>query len=254
MNRKVILPIFFMTALFVLSCSTSKKTNTATGKSIDIKPICTTSSKEPCWIELENRKGCYLYNGAPAPNETVTWSEDCKNKKTDGKGEEVWYDNGKKVAFYVGYVHQGVKEGEGEYHNPKGDIYKGNYENGVRGGYGEFSFDNGSFYKGLWKNDKINGQGTISFKNGMVFQGIWSNEKLNGQAKIVDSKAGTTYIGEMKDSLKHGKGKLIFTDGRVWLVNYKNDKFYGEVIMINKDGRRTKAVWKDGKLVSPKNK
>ena len=41
-------------------------------------PICTgRASSEGCWMEISNQRGCYLWNPAPADDETVTWTGEC---------------------------------------------------------------------------------------------------------------------------------------------------------------------------------
>ena len=57
-------------------------------------PICTGSySPDSCWMELADRPGCYLWNGAPQDDETVTWSGECSNGLAQGVGRTTWYQN-----------------------------------------------------------------------------------------------------------------------------------------------------------------
>ena len=55
------------------------------------RPRCAGKADEPaCWKEVEGRPGCYLWNPAPKPEETVSWSGACEGGKASGKGEAVW--------------------------------------------------------------------------------------------------------------------------------------------------------------------
>lgn len=40
--------------------------------------------------KYENHADCYVWNGYPQPNETVTWSGSCKASRADGDGTLVW--------------------------------------------------------------------------------------------------------------------------------------------------------------------
>ena len=39
-----------------------------------------------CWMELSNAPGCYVWNGALLPEQTVTWTGDCAGELAQGKG------------------------------------------------------------------------------------------------------------------------------------------------------------------------
>ncbi|MYC52726.1 MAG: hypothetical protein F4X47_10460 [Gammaproteobacteria bacterium] len=57
-------------------------------------PICTGNySPDSCWMELADRPGCYLWNGAPKDGETVTWSGECSDGLAQGVGRTTWYQN-----------------------------------------------------------------------------------------------------------------------------------------------------------------
>ena len=43
-----------------------------------------------CWLEADNRPGCWLWNPSPQPEETATWSGGCAGGKATGKGKVVW--------------------------------------------------------------------------------------------------------------------------------------------------------------------
>ena len=85
----------------------------------------------PDWITTTN-KPCKVWNPEPQPNESVTWSGDCKEGYASGKGVLLWTENGKPDA-----------------------IYQGEYANGKRNGQGVLITANGDRIEGKWVNDKL---------------------------------------------------------------------------------------------------
>ena len=247
MNRRVMLPILFMTALFVLSCYTSKKKSTMTY----LQKMCTKDTTSSCWLKIKNKKQCYTYSAQPLSEEAVTWSGVCEKEKPEGNGKLIWYVKGAEYSVYNGKMHLGVREGNGIY-KTKRYQYKGEHKNDLSDGYGELITNTHEIYKGYWTKGRMNGKGKLILSDGVSLVGEWDAGHLNGQATVRDPKAQSTYTGEMKNSKKNGKGKLLFDNGVVWLTTYKNNKLDGEVIIIKKDGARIETVWKDGKLISPK--
>ena len=64
------------------------------------RPRCAGKAGEPaCWKEVEGRPGCYLWNPAPKPEETVSWSGACEGGKASGRGEAVWRFRGEDGAW-----------------------------------------------------------------------------------------------------------------------------------------------------------
>ena len=55
------------------------------------RPLCAGGEGEPaCWMEVENRPGCYLWTPSPLPEETVAWSGACVEGKASGRGKTAW--------------------------------------------------------------------------------------------------------------------------------------------------------------------
>ena len=52
-------------------------------------PLCTGEADTSCWKETANQPGCYVWNPYPAPEQTVTWSGSCIDRKASGRGEVV---------------------------------------------------------------------------------------------------------------------------------------------------------------------
>ena len=85
----------------------------------------------PDWITTSN-KSCKVWNPNPEPNESVTWSGECKDGLASGKGILFWTENGKPDVEY-----------------------DGDYANGKRNGHGVMIFPDGKRIEGFWVNDEM---------------------------------------------------------------------------------------------------
>ena len=74
---------------------------TAAADTSQLTPKCkvqTTDGDAACWMKLQNKSDCWVWNWYPGTNETVTWSGLCKAGQVDGKGKLVWnHDGGEQV-------------------------------------------------------------------------------------------------------------------------------------------------------------
>lgn len=84
----------------------------------------------PGWIAASGT-GCKIWNPAPQPDETVTWSGGCKNGFADGDGTLQWFEQGKPDVRF-----------------------EGGYQGGKRNGYGVLIDPNGNRVAGEWRNDE----------------------------------------------------------------------------------------------------
>jgi hypothetical protein len=91
----------------------------------------TDNPAKPGWI-ADPKTGCKIWNQAPEPHETITWSGPCKDGYADGTGTLQWIENGK-----------------------KGDRYDGEYGHGKRNGHGIVTEHNGTRVEGDWHDDEL---------------------------------------------------------------------------------------------------
>ena len=82
----------------------------------------------PDWIIATN-KPCKIWNPAPQPNESVTWTGDCKDGFASGKGVLLWFENGKKDMEYDGVYMNGKRNGPGTIIAPDGKREQGVWVN-----------------------------------------------------------------------------------------------------------------------------
>lgn len=101
--------------------------------------------------------GCKVWNPAPAPNETVTWSGRCVNGFADGYGTETWYENGKIGNVITGTMVNGRFLGAVTVKYPNGNTYKGKLSGTGSGG--------------------PDGEGSITSPSGRVFRVRYLNGK-----------------------------------------------------------------------------
>ena len=82
--------------------------------------------KAPGWIIAKNH-ACKIWNPEPQPNESVTWSGDCKGGFASGKGVLKWTVNGKPDVEFDGEYEMGKRNGPGVLITPDGKRFEGNW-------------------------------------------------------------------------------------------------------------------------------
>ncbi len=85
----------------------------------------------PDWITTTNQP-CKVWNPEPQPDESVTWSGECKDGFATGKGVLNWTENGKPDL-----------------------VFEGEYRNGKRNGRGVITTPDGDHFEGVWVDDKL---------------------------------------------------------------------------------------------------
>ena len=121
------------------------------------------------------RTGCRVWNPAPLPNETVTWSGACRNGVGQGAGVLLWIENGRLGDRYDGELRDGKQTGRGVITAADGKSYDGSFRDGTMNGHGIYTYANGDHYDGEWRNGKPNGIGRfVSAINGTI-EGNWTN-------------------------------------------------------------------------------
>ena len=85
----------------------------------------------PDWITAANQP-CKIWNPAPEPDESVTWSGPCTDGFASGQGVLRWTVNGKLDA-----------------------VFEGSYANGKRNGHGVLMTADGNRVEGEWRNDML---------------------------------------------------------------------------------------------------
>ena|ERR1700722_15492291 len=124
------------------------------------------------WTTDANTK-CRIWNMAPAPNETVTWTGTCDNGVAQGTGILQWFEGGRLGDRFEGALRDGKPMGHGVVTSIDGTRYDGDFRDGTMNGHGNLTLPNGDHYDGDWRNGKPNGVGRfVSLING-TFDGNW---------------------------------------------------------------------------------
>ena len=123
---------------------------------------------------IDANSGCKLWNLAPQPNETVTWTGACRNGVGQGQGVLQWFEGGRLGDRYEGQLVDGKQTGHGVITSIDGRSYDGQFRDGAMSGHGIFSFPNGDRYDGEWRNGRPNGVGRFITAINGTLEGVWA--------------------------------------------------------------------------------
>ena len=84
--------------------------------------------RPPEWITATNQP-CKIWNPEPQPNESVTWSGECKDGYASGEGTLRWTENGKPDVEFTGRYANGKRNGRGVIVTPDGKRIEGEWLN-----------------------------------------------------------------------------------------------------------------------------
>ena len=84
---------------------------------------------KPDWITTTNQP-CKVWNPEPQPDESVTWSGECKDGFATGKGVLRWTENGKPEEEFDGEMRNGKANGHGVLTTPDGGRMEGVWVDG----------------------------------------------------------------------------------------------------------------------------
>ncbi|MCY4027909.1 MAG: DUF4189 domain-containing protein [Acidobacteria bacterium] len=75
-------------------------------------PLCSEQPRGvPCWMEVANRQGCYVWNPNPQRDETVTWTGGCRDGFAEGLGSLTWEYPGTQQVANGGRLRGGKMDG-----------------------------------------------------------------------------------------------------------------------------------------------
>ncbi len=228
-----------------------------------------TAEEPPSWI-IDSNAGCKLWNGAPQPNETVTWTGECRNGYAEGVGVEEWYQDQKLTERVEGLLIEGKLNGKGtstwatgetyvgswrdsQYHGkgihilPNGERYEGQWAGGKRNGTGINILPNGERYEGQWEDGKRQGKGKYSWPDGRRYAGEWKDNQLTGQGTLKWPN-GETYVGTWQNGLRDGYGTLANTIGDKVVGEWRADRLIGIATLTRVDGEKYVGEWQENKF------
>ena len=127
--------------------------------------------------------GCKIANPSPKPNETVTWTGECKDGFAEGTGVMQWFEDKQAGPRYEGTLAHGALSGQGKLTLPDGSTYEGGWLDGRQSGQGILRASDGGSYEGGWKNGKPDGHGVMHAATGETVDGVWKDGTYEGPAK-----------------------------------------------------------------------
>ena len=127
--------------------------------------------------------GCKIWNLAPQPNETVTWTGTCRDGVAQGQGVLQWFENGRLGDRYDGLIKDGKPNGRGVVAGVDGTRYDGDFRDGIMAGHGTLTLPNGDRYDGEWRDGKPNGAGKYVTSINGTYDGAWHNGCYNDGKK-----------------------------------------------------------------------
>ena len=197
---------------------------------------------EKLWCLSPHLKKCknvkkYYENGDVYEGE-VSFGEPNKKGKLDFTIKEIPYT-------YVGEFLNGIKEGNGNLFSKDNLFnYDGDWKNDKYDGFGAL-FDHGEKYTGDFKEGKFHGIGNLYKVNGDIYEG----EFFEGNIKKgkISYKNGDIFKGKFEDG-KKSFGIMEYLDGDKYEGFFENELYNGEGILMKKDGKEEKGIFKDGIL------
>ena len=77
-----------------------------------------------CWMEISGRLGCYVWNPNPQPDETVTWTGECRGGLAQGTGSVTWVSDGNEQVV-TGRRQDGKSDGHTVVRDADGTVLEG---------------------------------------------------------------------------------------------------------------------------------
>ena len=197
---------------------------------------------EKLWCLSPHLKKCknvkkYYENGDVYEGE-VSFGEPNKKGKLDFTIKEIPYT-------YVGEFSNGIKEGNGNLFSKDNLFnYDGDWKNDKYDGFGAL-FDHGEKYTGDFKEGKFHGIGNLYKVNGDIYEGEFFEGNIK-KGKIA-YKNGDIFKGKFEDG-KKSFGIMEYLDGDKYEGYFENELYNGEGILMKKDGKEEKGIFKDGIL------
>src|ERR1700722_5896133 len=158
------------------------------------------------WI-VDDRTGCKIWDLAPRPNDSATWSGACRGGRAHGAGSLDWFRDGNLTVHFEGTMSNGKMSGRGVETFASGDRLEGMFRDGNARGRGVYTFADGDRFDGYFRDGKPNGHGVYWFANGNRYDGQWRNGRADGWG-VKTYASGDRYVGQWKDDKMNGRGSF----------------------------------------------
>jgi hypothetical protein len=120
---------------------------------------------------------------------------------------------------------------------------------GKKNGKGIYVWHDGSTYEGDFKEDSRHGNGYFKWRNGESYKGDYFENGRTGEGQY-RWPDGSYYEGSFLRGKRHGTGIYYSIDGAVYEGEWFDDLQHGEGILTNPNKTITRAVWRNGKIIT----
>lgn len=222
-EKTTIGPILVLVTLAILSWSPTCMQSQELSSSVDPEPLCDGQPKgTPCWMDLSDHPGCYVWNPDPKPGETAAWSGECSGGLAQGQGTLKWInDRGRRTTETTGSLQDGKTHGRWVEKFASGIVQEGPYVQGKRHGKWVLRGPDGGVQKGPFVEGRQEGHWVLRSANGTIEEGPIVKNKQHGQW-LVRFTDGTVAEGRYVDNRKHGRWVFRFTDGTEKVIVFEN--------------------------------
>jgi hypothetical protein len=159
-----------------------------------------------------------------------------------------WYarqDFGIDDYYEGGWTNDGLFDGYGELHLPKGYGYTGTWRSGKyhKSGHLKLCKEDKTvlLYHGGFRDGEFHGKGILNLKNSNNdfyedYDGSFFEGKFEGQGVYVKTEKGNTtkYSGSFLKSKFNGKGHLVLPDGTEYIGMFKDGRKHGKGVLDTK--------------------
>jgi hypothetical protein len=201
--------------------------------------------------DKDAKTGCEVWTAEPQPSQQVHWSGKCFQGKANGRGTITWSKkdaDGEVVAYYVGQVKEGRRDGKGSYFFPNGGKYFGEYRQNLPHGFGIYTAPDGGRYEGKYQEGEKHGVGIRTWPDGAWYEGPFVHDTMVGRG-VYHYPNGNRYEGEFVSGEMHGMGTAYYTDGSRYKGPFVKGKQEGAGSCLLKDNTWAPCEWKNGEFV-----
>lgn len=138
---------------------------------------------------------------------------------------------------YKGMTENGVPEGIGKMKYTDGTMYIGFWHEGKRNGNGILFREKEVLFSGMWESDSETGENlkdnikTETLENGNVIRGQYSDGKFNGMCLITNAEKDYQYFGEVSENAAEGKG-VLYNGMYVYAGGFSGGLPHGEGVQM----------------------
>ncbi len=232
--------------------------------SVDRREVCPRgSSAYPCWMELANPPGCYMWVQRHT-NPTVTWSGECSNGYAQGRGSARYTYRPGAQPYRPDHTAQGLlidgkRYGRWVTRFDSGLSMEGPYFDGREHGYWTRRRSRGGEHEGLMQHGKERGDWMEWAENGTIARGPWYNDD-EGPLRLTMPHGywiywlpdGTTHEGSIVRRIAEGNWLRWESNGRVSQSSYVANELHGLTIYCRPRGTTINGVqiYRRGELKS----